>query len=95
MKTRCVLPVSAMSFAHVAYMWNNAADYLIFDYVIWDEFEDLGYPSKESFFTQVGSVNVCKPEHTSTLSSSIFIGGNLLGNRRYHQCKTASYRSDY
>jgi tRNA uridine 5-carbamoylmethylation protein Kti12 len=57
-------------------MWNSAADYLIFDDVIWDEFEDLGYPSKKSFFTQAGSVNVCKPEHTCTVPYCTFIGGN-------------------
>ncbi len=39
--------------------WKDSADYSIFDDIDWDEFENLGFPSKKDLFTQNGITMVC------------------------------------
>ncbi len=40
--------------------WNDTADYLIFDDIDWDRFEELGFPLKKDLFTQNGITIGCK-----------------------------------
>lgn len=45
-------------------MWGSGADYLIFDDVIWDELEDLEYPSNKNFSLKlVLSMTVSRDKH--------------------------------